>query len=395
MDFGVNLPIMEHPKKVYFFTHYSSMNGANQSLFSLIKYLKDKVEIKKVFVPTSKSKNGGLPMELEKIGIPVELVNLRPFLYFSGLKSFLALPLKFILNIPSWIKIYNQLKNENVDWIYSNSSVENTGIVIAKLLGAKHVWHVREFGYRDYKYMYLGGDFIKRKMLGLSDKVIAISESIFKYIDLPKRTSLIRNGIFYRNELSSLNGKENLPSIVNLGMVGIIGVAKNQKRAVKLLKNIVDDISKRKVHLDFYGGTSGEAYLNELKKEISNNDLNEFVTFHGFVDDKNEIYGNIDILLMCSPNEAFGRVTIEAMAYGIPVIGYDSAGTAELIENGRNGFLYDDREIDLEESVKALLSNEELYDILSKGARNSAQLYSVERYGASIFKLINENGHDK
>jgi glycosyltransferase involved in cell wall biosynthesis len=178
-------------------------------------------------------------------------------------------------------------------------------------------------------------------------------------------------------------------------MVGIIGVAKNQKRAVKLLKNIVDDISKRKVHLDFYGGTSGEAYLNELKKEISNNDLNEFVTFHGFVDDKNEIYGNIDILLMCSPNEAFGRVTIEAMAYGIPVIGYDSAGTAELIENGRNGFLYDDREIDLEESVKALLSNEELYDILSKGARNSAQLYSVERYGASIFKLINENGHDK
>lgn len=386
---------MVKAKKVYFFTHYSSMNGANQSLFTLIKYLKDKVEIKKVFVPASKNRNEGLPLELEKIGIPVELVNLRPFLYFSGLKSFLAIPLKFILNIPGWIKIYNQLKNENIDWIYSNSSVENTGIVIAKLLGAKHLWHVREFGYGDYKYMYLGGDVIKRKTLGLSDKIIAISESIFKYIDLPKKTSLIHNGIFYKNELSALNSKESLPSIVNLGMVGIIGVAKNQKRAVILIKNIVGDISKRKVHLNFYGGTSDEVYLNELKKEISNNDLNGFVTFHGFVDNKNKIYENIDILLMCSPNEAFGRVTIEAMAYGIPVIGYDSAGTSELIDNGVNGSLYDDVEIDLEESVSALLRNEGLYDILSAGARNSAQLYSVERYGASIYQLINENGHDK
>lgn len=44
---------------------------------------------------------------------------------------------------------------------------------------------------------------------------------------------------------------------------------------------------------------------------------------------------------MCFRYEAMGRVTAEAMAAALPVIGYNSGGTPELIENEVTGLLYE------------------------------------------------------
>jgi glycosyltransferase involved in cell wall biosynthesis len=52
-----------------------------------------------------------------------------------------------------------------------------------------------------------------------------------------------------------------------------------------------------------------------------------------------------------------GRVTAEAMATARPVIGYDSDGTAELIEDGHNGLLYDGSIEDLAGCMVRFLNN--------------------------------------
>ena len=44
---------------------------------------------------------------------------------------------------------------------------------------------------------------------------------------------------------------------------------------------------------------------------------------------------------MASEGETFGTVTIEAMKSGVPVLGTNSAGTPEILENGNLGFLYE------------------------------------------------------
>ena len=48
----------------------------------------------------------------------------------------------------------------------------------------------------------------------------------------------------------------------------------------------------------------------------------------------------LDVSLMCSIAETFGMVTIESLSLGIPVIGTQSGGTPELLQNGKFGFLY-------------------------------------------------------
>ena len=55
-----------------------------------------------------------------------------------------------------------------------------------------------------------------------------------------------------------------------------------------------------------------------------------------------------------------GRVTAEAMASARPVIGYDSDGTTELIDDGHNGLLYDGSTKDLAASMNRFVNNPNL-----------------------------------
>ena len=51
-----------------------------------------------------------------------------------------------------------------------------------------------------------------------------------------------------------------------------------------------------------------------------------------------------DIFIMNSKAEGFGRVTVEAMLAGCLVLGRRTGGTLEIIDNAKNGILYDTEE---------------------------------------------------
>jgi glycosyltransferase involved in cell wall biosynthesis len=68
--------------------------------------------------------------------------------------------------------------------------------------------------------------------------------------------------------------------------------------------------------------------------------VDELVDFVPFTQNPFPHVAGADLALMCSRGEGFGRVTVEAMKLGKPVIGARSGGTVELIRDGWNGFLY-------------------------------------------------------
>lgn len=67
------------------------------------------------------------------------------------------------------------------------------------------------------------------------------------------------------------------------------------------------------------------------------------VSLFGFVPDQRmaAIYAGAKALLYPSLQEDFGMVPVEAMAHGIPVIGYRSGGTTETVIDGKTGILFD------------------------------------------------------
>ena len=96
----------------------------------------------------------------------------------------------------------------------------------------------------------------------------------------------------------------------------------------------------------------------------------------------------MDILLMCSRCEGFGRVTVEAMQRGIPVIGLNTGGTSELVKDGFNGYLFNSIQ-EIPSKLSLLLESKEHYNHIRRNAyTESRSMYSVMQYCKSVEDFI-------
>jgi glycosyltransferase involved in cell wall biosynthesis len=98
---------------------------------------------------------------------------------------------------------------------------------------------------------------------------------------------------------------------------------------------------EKNIHVVFIGDkTKNEAddYVQKLNGAIEINYLQEKTTFLPHQSDIQKLYGAFDLIIVPSWEETFGTVTIEAMASGVPVIGSNTAGTAEIL--GNDTFLF-------------------------------------------------------
>lgn len=135
-------------------------------------------------------------------------------------------------------------------------------------------------------------------------------------------------------------------------------------------------------------GEGDALYKAELEQYIKNNGLANNVIFLGYLDNPVKLMANSDVFLMCSRNEAFGRVTIEAMTSGCPVIGANSGGTSEILDENKYGLLYEPGDSEsLAERVVNVLSDNELRLSVSSAGKVRASAFSID----SMLKKVNEH----
>ena len=141
--------------------------------------------------------------------------------------------------------------------------------------------------------------------------------------------------------------------------IGLLHPAKKQMEALRALRIVRKNIpsSQPNVRL-LIVGKGRKLYEMRMKLYVWSHNLSESVEFLGFMASPNVAYQRADAVLMCSENEAMGRVTVEAMAQGKPVIGKISGATPEIIQDGVNGLLYAKNDIDLAKKMLILINNE-------------------------------------
>ncbi len=132
----------------------------------------------------------------------------------------------------------------------------------------------------------------------------------------------------------------------------------------------------------------GEGSMREkLEEQIKNCNLEKKVILTGKLNE-NEINNEFlksDIFVLTSKSESFSLVLCEAMNYGIPCVAFDvDVGPREIIQNGKNGFLIEDRNIDLMiKKIDELLSN----NVLRKELGEEAKCYSKKFISINIVNL--------
>ena len=119
---------------------------------------------------------------------------------------------------------------------------------------------------------------------------------------------------------------------------------------------------------------------DELKAETSRMGVSDKVLFLGWRDDIPEIMQIIDVFVLPSLNEGMGRVLVEAMAAGKPVVASRTGGIPDLIKNGKNGFLVKPGDInDLSFAINRLLADRKLRDEMGNRGRAMARNFGVEK----------------
>ncbi|NOZ82441.1 MAG: glycosyltransferase family 4 protein, partial [Euryarchaeota archaeon] len=135
------------------------------------------------------------------------------------------------------------------------------------------------------------------------------------------------------------------------------------------------------------------SYARALKRECSRLGVQHRVRFAGALQARelSELYATSLALLMPSRREGFGLAALEAMAHGTPPVVSSAGGLVEVVEDGRSGVVV--RELSpesLAEVLERLLTSRELWERLSRGARERAEQFSWERTAREYSRIYSE-----
>ncbi|KAG8379906.1 hypothetical protein BUALT_Bualt07G0137900 [Buddleja alternifolia] len=119
-------------------------------------------------------------------------------------------------------------------------------------------------------------------------------------------------------------------------------------RDASMRKLLYEGTGKKEENLKILIGSVGSksnkvAYVKTLLQYLStHSNLSKFVLWTPATTRVASLYAAADVYVMNSQGlgETFGRVTIEAMAFGLPVLGTDSGGTREIVEHNVTGLLH-------------------------------------------------------
>lgn len=308
----------------------------------------------------------------------------------TGIKGKVKFFLKNIVNLIAIIRGKEQLKAFDFDVIHINGIDNHVGAAIAAKLKIPYYWHIRQFLQEDLGKRIVG-EKVVIKYLQNADGVIGISRAVKeKYESILKReVSLIYNGIPLTNyEVGSVNRFNN--DKVRLLLAGRITENKGQLEAVQAIK-ILKDRGISNLLLTIVGNAEPH-YLQIINSEIDKSEIKDNVMILDYCDDLNELRKQSDIGLVCSKNEAFGRVTIEYMCAEMLVIGANTGGTLELIHDEKTGLLYQQgNERDLADKIEYAIQNVvEMRKIAKNSKTYALQNFSIERVCDEILKLYNK-----
>ncbi|WP_069133155.1 glycosyltransferase family 4 protein [Rhodohalobacter halophilus] len=218
---------------------------------------------------------------------------------------------------------------------------------------------------------------IKKKFTNSVSKIIGISKFILqKHIELgmfPNAEQFVVPNIVNIDEFTYVR-RCNEKYKFDFGYIGRL--TEN--------KGIFDVLNIFKDKMNYNIGVAG-SLSEELNKQFSDHTNIRFLGYRDNVD----FFKDIKFTIVPSKwHEPFGRVVIESFASGKPVIARRVGGLKELIENGKNGFLFDTNS-ELIELIECCgkLSNSE-YRKLSENARQESKKYATEIIKERYLDLI-------
>lgn len=185
------------------------------------------------------------------------------------------------------------------------------------------------------------------------------------------KTSIIYNGIDLQHySPPSLEDKIKARQQLNLPLdnpiIGFVGRLNNSMKGVDDFLRVIAKLPEN------YRGLvvgDGPDFIN-LKQLATELEIGDRVFFTGLLNDPKLAYQAMDIFAFTSRFEPFGLTIIEAMASGIPVVGFNCPGGSNEVLTNDTGIVIENRSLDrMTEAIKVIISNSQTVELQLINAR--------------------------
>lgn len=224
-----------------------------------------------------------------------------------------------------------------------------------------------------------------------ADKIVTVSLGLADYVKSKNHCSSAKLVTIYNpvnSEEIIAKSKENIDVTIGLNndslpVVITSGRLHSDKNFSALITAIKKVHQRMLVHLIILG--DGDL-RDELQELIDRLELQSYVDLLGFKDNPFAYMSHSDLFVLSSNHEGFGRVLVEAMACGCPVVSTDCpSGPREILEDGKWGRLVPIGDIDaMAEAIIDTLEN----PIPKKLLVERAKYFSIERAVAEYERVI-------
>ena len=244
--------------------------------------------------------------------------------------------------MPPVAGLWRELGAVGPDLVHTNSTkMHLMAGAAARLRRLPVIWHMRD--------LMTDGDaraWLRRAVDRVRPDVIAISEAVAAQFDGMNCTvHVVPNGIpidrFTPGEPpEGLRAELGLPEGVPAAcVVGRLTPWKGHQTLLRAWQSVVERVPD--AHLLIVGEVAfwEDSYDDELRALADDLGIAERVVWSGFRDDVPEVLRAVDLLVLASTDEPFGRVVIEGMAAGLPVVATASGGVPEIVVDGETGLL--------------------------------------------------------
>ncbi|MCM2351363.1 MAG: glycosyltransferase family 4 protein [Bacteriovoracaceae bacterium] len=178
--------------------------------------------------------------------------------------------------------------------------------------------------------------------------------------------------IFYPAPVEKLTSKVN---------VALVTSGNFKKRGLDLFSEAIDALPPE---------IKEQASFRVIGKDRPSEGLSTHLHFDPGRDDIQNYYRSIDIFVLPARIEEFGRVVLEAMGCGLPVITTDKVGAGELLEGDSRRFVIPSHNVKaLTEALRELITHPELRLRLGELNAQTAEKYSEDKVYAQFEKVFN------
>ncbi len=377
------------PVRVLFASHASGLYGAERFLTDVLPSLPPRIR-PLLLAP----RRGPLSQWASERGI--ECVVTRFYGWQGDRLRLLKGAYRLAWNVAALIRLLGRMRKAGISLVYSNSLHSPFGAMLARALGVPHIWHAHELPAGEFLGRFDLGLHASMRLVSRSSVVVCNSETlrdgIARYVSAHK-LRVVYNGVIGTRGGGTLlrrdSSRHTVGNPVSLLMVGSLCRNKGHEDAIRAVRQLRDQGQTAFLTIVGDGDRKYQSSLVRMAVELEVANIVEFV---GFQNELATFYENADMVLVCSRSETFGRVIVEAMSFGCPVVATKTGGIPEIIKDGENGLLYapgDHRA--LAAAVLALTNGRNLYAAISRCARETAAVrFSVERCARELVAVLDE-----